>query len=239
MKADLPVVYRKCSAFFAAFPYPLKALRPLLPHPMLVPVTLAPGKGVLVTALFDYQETSIGPYREVGIGFLCRLRTSGPLPLLPALADRYFEDVGTWVHTLPVTTPVADELGRAQWGFPKFVADIRVDRTDDRVACEVTENGQRVLEIAIDRPGRSKPTSLPLRFYSALQDELLFTEITADVTGATTRLRPSARVDVVEHPRTRDLDAASLAGAKPLEVRWFDDYRTMLDRPKIRYRMSA
>ena len=239
MKADLPVVYRKGSAFFAAFPYPLSAIRPLLPNTMLVPATLVPGKGVLVVAVFDYQDTSIGPYREVGIGFQCRLRSSGPLPLLPLLAERFFSDVGAWVHLLPVTTSAADELGRASWGFPKFVADIRIDRTDDHVACEVTEGGERLLHAEIERPGPSRPTSLPLKLYSAIDEELLFTELAIDARGHTSRLRPRARVELSSHSRLRDIDASALTTAKPLEVRWFDDYRTMLDRPAIRYRMSA
>ncbi len=239
MKADLPVVYRKCSAYFAAFPCSLKAIRPLFPHPMLTPITLAPGKGVLVATVFDHRETSIGAYREVGIGFMARLRTSGPLPLLPLLADRWFEDVGTWMQFLSVTTPVANDLARATLGLPSNVADIQLDRTDDHVTCEVTDGGRRLLQIHMDRPGVSRPTALPLRLYSALGDDILFTEMAVDAFGATTRLRPSARLELTDHPLLRDVVDASAGGAKPLEVRWFDDYRTILDRPSIRYRMSA
>jgi len=239
MKADLPIVYRKCSAFFAAFPYPMSAIRPLLPHPMIVPVPLAPGKGVLVAAVFDYQDTSIGPYREVGIGFQCRLRRSGPLPLLPLLAERFFEDVGPWVQFLPVTTDLANDMGRAHWGFPKIVADIRIDQSADRLSCEVLEKGDSLLRIEIERPGRSKPMSLPLRLYSALQDELLFTELSIDAVGSIGRLGTRAHVEIQSHPRTADFDREALARAKPIEVRWFEEYRTMLDRPSIRYRISA
>jgi len=239
MSADLPIVYRKCAAFFAAFPCPMSATRPLLPHPMLAPVMLAPGKGVLVVAVFDYEETSIGPYREVGIGFQCRLRRSGPLPLVPLLAERFFDDVGPWVQFLPVTTQLANDLGRANWGFPKFVADIRIDRADDRVTCEVGENGQTLMRVEIERPGRPKPMALPLRLYSALDEELLFTELHIDAVGATRRLGARARLEIMDHPRMRDFDREALAHAKPIEVRWFDEYRTMLDRPSIRYRMSA
>lgn len=239
MKADPPVVYRKCSAFFAAFPYPLSAIRPVLPSTTLVPVTLVPRKGLLIVAVFDYLDTSIGPYREVGIGFPCRLRTSGPMPLLPLLAERYFPDVGSWVQLLPVTTPIANDLGRAQWGFPKFVADIRIDRTDDHVECEVTENGERLLRVEIERPGISRSTSLPMRLYSTLDDDLLMTELAIDGAGHISKIRPRARLEIASHARTRDLDGAAVANAKPIEVRWFDEYRTMLDRPTIRYRLSA
>lgn len=239
MLADLPIVYRKSAAFFAAFPYPMSAIRGLLPHPMVAPVRLAPGKGVLVVAVFDYEETSIGPYREVGIGFQCRLQRSGPLPLLPLLAERLFDDVGPWVQMLPVTTQAACDVGRANWGFPKFVADIRIERGDQRMTCEVAEGGQALLRVEIERPGRPKPMALPLRLYSALGEELLFTELHVDAVGATRRIGPRAKLEILDHPRTRDLDREAPRLGRPIEVRWFDEYRTLLDRPSIRYRMSA
>lgn len=239
MKADLPIVYRKASAFFAAFPYPLSAIRSLLPNTMLVPASLGLGKGVLVAAVFDYEDTSIGPYREVGLGFQCRMRSSGPLPLLPLLAEKFFGDVGPWVHFLPVTTQAACDAGREHWGFPKIVADIKIDRSDDRVECEVLENDQPLLRIEIDRPGPSKVHSLPLRLYSAKEEDLLFTELHVDAVGSTARTGVKARLTVHDSPRLTDLDRDAISRARPLEVRWFDEYRTMLDRAAIRYRMSA
>lgn len=239
MKADLPIVYRRASAYFAAFPYPLHAIGPLMPHPMIVPVPLGRGgKGALVVAVFDYQDTSIGPYQEVGIGIQCRLRSSAQVPLLPLLAESLFEDVGSLVTFLPVTSQVANDAGRQHWGLPKFVADIRIDRTDDGIQCEVAENGERILKVEIYRPGPSKSFGTPLRIYSTLGDEMLFTQLHCDVTGVIRRRSIAAHVELASHPRVRDLDASALNGAKPLEVRWFDDYRTLLDRPNIRYRLT-
>ncbi|MBK8252892.1 MAG: acetoacetate decarboxylase family protein [Polyangiaceae bacterium] len=239
MKADLPIIYRRSFAVFAAFPCPMRALRELLPQPLLAPIKLGFGKGVLVVAAFDYEDTSIGPYREVGIGFQCRLRRSGPLPIVPLFAERFFDDVGTWVHFLPVTTQQAHDAGREHWGFPKIVGDIRIDRSADSITCEVSQNGEKLLHFSADRPGRSKAMGVPMRFYSQKEDEVLFTELHIDAVGATTRIGARARLDIADSVYTRDLDREALAKSKPLEVRWFDEYRTMLDRPSIRYRASA
>lgn len=239
MKADLPVVYRKSAAFFAAFPYPLRAIRPLLPHSMLAPVTLTPGKGALVVAVFDHQETSLGAHREVGLGFMVRLRTSGPLPLLPLIADRFFEDVGVWMQAFPTTSEASVEIARTMFGAPKQLADVTVARTEDHVDCEVTAGGESVLRIELDRPGLGRNATFPLRSYSALGDDLLFTEMAADAVTASSRFRPSARLTLGRHPMVSDLDPAALTGARPLEVRFCDEYRTILDRPAIRYRMSV
>jgi hypothetical protein len=239
MKADLPIVQRKGTAVLAAFPCALRVLRPLLPHPVLAPASLGFGRGVCVVAVLDHEDTSIGPYREVRVGFPCRLRRSGPLPLIPLLGERFFEDVGTWVQVMPVSTPAAAELARSAWGFPAFVADIRIERSGDRLDCEVIEDGRRVLHVAADRPGNTAPGALPVRLYSALNDEILFTEAHVDARIATARIGARARLELADHPRTRDLDRDALAKAGPLEVRWLDEHRTMLDRPAIRYRMSA
>lgn len=239
MKADLPIVFRKGSAVMAAFPCPLSVIRRLLPHPVLAPVSLGFGKGACVVSALDHEDTSIGPYREVRLGFQCRLRRAGPMPLIPLLAERFFEDVGTWVHLLAVTTEAAADAARASWGLPAIVADVRVERTDDRVDCEVVENGERVLHFAADRPGRPRTAALPVRLYSALGDELLFTEMLADASLASSRIGARARLELADHPRLRDVDREALSKAGPLEVRWLDEHRALLDRPSIRYRMSA
>ena len=75
-----------------------------MPEHRLKPISLWPGKGPLVVAVFDYQETSIGPYLEVGIGIPCRYRHTTAVPLLPLLGERWLEDVGYWLVTLPVNT---------------------------------------------------------------------------------------------------------------------------------------
>jgi hypothetical protein len=239
MKADLPIVYRKGAAFYAAFPYPMSAIRPLMPHPMLAPVSLGLGNGALIVAVFDHEDTSIGPHREVALGFQCRLRRSGPLPLLPLLAERFFDDVGPWLQLHPASTQSASDAGRSHWGFPRLVADIQIERTDDRVACEVTENGQTLMHVEIERAGRPAPMALPLRLYSTLEEELLLTELHIDAVGAIRRFRARAKLELMDHPRVREFDRHALAHARPIEVRWFDEYRTLLDRPSVRYRMSA
>ena len=137
------------------------------------------------------------------------------------------------------TTDIADEMGRKNWGFPKFVADIQIDRTEDSVKCEVLEKGERILGVEIHKPAPSKPFGMPLRLYSTLGEEMLFTQLHVDVVGSIRRRSLAAHLEIAPHARTRDLDPKALEGVKPIEVRWFDEYRTLLDRPSIRYRLSA
>src|SRR5215471_16495745 len=93
-RVELPVVYRRATAYFAAFPCALSAFEGLVPSADLRPLSVWPGTGALVVAVFDYQDTSIGPYGEVGIGIPCRRSVHLAPPLLPLLAERWLEDVG-------------------------------------------------------------------------------------------------------------------------------------------------
>ena len=133
-----PIVYHRARAFFATFSCPLAPLAPLLPEHRLKPISLWPGKGLLVVAVFDYQETTIGPYLEVGIGIPCRYRRTTAVPLFPILGERWLEDVGYWILSLPVTTDAAVQAGRAVWGYPKYLADIDIQASEDRFTCVVS-----------------------------------------------------------------------------------------------------
>lgn len=237
--AALPIVYHRARAFFAAFSCPLQPLEALLPEHRLKPIQLWPGKGTLVIAVFDYQETSIGPYREVGLGIPCRYRKTTAVPLLPLLGERWLEDVGYWIVTLPVTTRAADEAGRAIWGYPKYVADIDIQASDERVTCVVSDGGRPVIRAQIDRPGPSKPLRLPLRTYSLLGDELLLTETAIDGAGVIKKLRTSASLALDPHPRNEPLHDLPNEFTGPAEVRWFDEYRLKLDRARVRYRVGV
>lgn len=239
MNVELPILYRASQAWFAVFPAPIRGLTPLLPDPELRPVQVVPGKGAVVLAVFDYTDTSIGPYREVGLGIPCRYRRSTALPLLPMLAERWLDDVGPWVHLLPVTTELANEAGIKNWGFPKFVADITIDADGSRVACTVSEKGERVLTAVIERPGPSAPLRFPLRLYTRLHDELLLTELAVDAVGAVGYLGTKATLQLEQHPRVRALQGLGLDQASPIAVRWFDEYRTALDRARARYRIGV
>jgi hypothetical protein len=77
-----------------------------------------------------------------------------------------------------------------------------------------------------------------MRTYSQLSDELLLTAIEVDAVGAVRKLGAKARLRIEDHPRTASLRKLNAELAKPLEVRWFDEYRTELDRAWARYRLA-
>src|SRR5262249_40096673 len=144
-----------------------------------------------------------------------------------------------WIVTLPVTTEAADRAGRAIWGYPKYVADIDLQVTDERVTCVVSEGGRAAIRVQIDCPGKSKQIRLPLRTYSLLGDQLHPTEVAIDGAGIIRKFGLSASLALDPHPRNEAFQELLGERAGPLEVRWFDEYRIKLDRARVRYRLGA
>jgi len=233
-----PIVYYRARAFLAAFACPGAALERLLPDPRLRPIQAWPGAGLVVAAVFDYQDSSIGPYTSVAIAIPVRYRKSTAIPLLPLLAERWLGDVGEYIVTLPVTTDAAVDSAESVWGYPAYKADIDLQVTGNRVSCVVSERDRAVMHIDIHRPGTPCPKTLPLRTYSRKEDELLFTETEIDgrVSIAHLGLRASLRFD--PHPRNEALADLPVTYDRPLEVRWFDEYRLQIDRPRAHYRIG-
>lgn len=72
---------------------------------------------------FNYFETSIGPYGEIGVGIPVVFDAS-TIPVLPLLLESYYPRFGFHVMCLPVTTIRARDTGIGVWGYPKFIADM-------------------------------------------------------------------------------------------------------------------
>ena len=237
---SLPILHRKARAWFASFAVAAAPVEKLLPDPSLRLVRYLPGQTALVVAIFEHMDTSIGPYGEVGIGFPVRHNKSTMIPLLPLLAERWLEDLGPWVHLLPVDTEAAREVGTRHWGFPHFLAKIEIDTSPGRIKCTVSQEGKPILAIDIERPSAANERHhFPFRLWSKLGDELLYTALDVDAVGATKKLGAKARLSLEDHPRVAALRALDVARAKCIEVRWFDEYRTALDRAKSRFRIDA
>jgi hypothetical protein len=235
----LPILYRKARAWFAVFPCPLRGAAAMLPDERLKPAQVIPGKAAIVFAVFDFEDTSIGPYREVGIGIPCRYRRTTAIPLVPLLAEKWLDDVGPFITHMPVTTQAANDAGWKHWGYPKFVAAIDIEADDARMRATVSEEGRPILHVEVERPGPSHRIDFPVRPYSKLGDELLLTEFHVDAVGDIRRLGAKASVRIEDHPRAADLKSLGLDGARPIEVRWCDEYRTELDRARARYRIGV
>ena len=131
----LPIFYEDASLLVAIWRVDGKRAQPLVPvdfEPWLVL-----GKALAMLCIFEYRQTSIGPYGEIGLALLVRKKGTKP-SLLRALGDlRKEEDQALYVVNLPVTTEEAHAAGVEIWGYPKYVRNIETRFTRDEVHAEL------------------------------------------------------------------------------------------------------
>jgi len=88
------------------------------------------GKSLVALALFEYKDTTVGIYNEVGLAIGVKekeKKVSFPtLQLFKLLFKLNPQNIpiGFYILHLPVTTKEANVAGREIWGYPKFITEI-------------------------------------------------------------------------------------------------------------------
>jgi len=103
---DLPIMYYRDDSFMGMFPAAYEPVRTLLPSRDLYPVTLPDGRATVGIFAFNYLETGIGPYGEIGVAIPCTHGHQAPA-LVPLLLESRYPGWGGFVLHLPVTSLVA------------------------------------------------------------------------------------------------------------------------------------
>lgn len=184
----------------------------MLPGQELHPLRFG-SRGLLVVAVIDYQDTTIGKYVEYCIGIACtrgRKPMRQPLPLLfPGRCG-----TGVYIYDLPVSSEISVKGGLGIWGMAKRHANLDFVVDKDRVSSQYDLDGQTVLRVDVPR---SKWPALPFVFSGVGWGDfrgLLFKSY-INVRGRAGlvlgRRRKDARLLIGDHERAaplRDLDVS-------------------------------
>jgi hypothetical protein len=169
---ELPVRVTGGSSLACIYRVSLEAARAVLPTDCFEPVPVGDQALVQVTAL-QYDESSIGPYNELGVMVLARRPGTVPSRMRMLMSLSSVEDAGWFVVNLPVTTGFACAAGRELWGYPNYLT--RVDTEFDREGAQIILGGELVLEhrarFSVKMPGR------PFVYLSELEERLLRTVV--------------------------------------------------------------
>lgn len=116
---DLPILYFDNSNFMSMFEVEYEAANAFLKDKGLTAVRFTGGKALVVVGFYEYRETAIADYNEVGVAIAC-VPSGVKAPCLPLLSlyqplDK--QQVGFHVIDLPVTTQAACVAGREVWGI--------------------------------------------------------------------------------------------------------------------------
>ncbi len=143
----LPVFYRKARAFMATFPASIFSLKRLLPDPRFTPAQVFPGMGLVALAAFEYYDTDIHAYNEFSISIMLNNPHMLKMPGYNILMQLLEFNLYTYILHLPVTTEIALRGGIDLYNYPKFLASIDFSDTEERIICDLKEEGDRILRI--------------------------------------------------------------------------------------------
>lgn len=209
---ELPILYRDASLLGMFFSIDLERARGLFAGMCIEPWPVA-GRAIATICAWEYRDSSVGAYGEVGLGIQSRRRGSRPSLARLGVDMRAQEEQGIWVVTLPVTTEAAYTAGVDLWGYPKYVTPIST-----RFASDTSVGlGQ---ELSIDcAPLRGpKLPGFPFITYTERGGRLIRTIIEVDHRArwdVGSRARVSITGDGPTASRMREL---GMAGMKPVAV---------------------
>lgn len=173
---ELPILYFRDDFFGAFFSADEAALRAVLPSDNLHPLTLGRGRALFGIGAFNYLDTSVGPYGEVGV-VVPVVHGKRPLPFVPALLEARYPGFGAVVLHLPVTKRIARDAGRGEWGYTKFVADMQFVSTPEHHECQLSEGAEAILTLRVKKGGTLLRDERPLVTYSVKDAKLVRTTI--------------------------------------------------------------
>lgn len=221
-EVDFPIAYYDTSELIALFEADPEPVRQAMRDVRLSPVLIG-GKARIALVFFEYRDTSIGPYNEVGLATLAMPEGESAPPSLVSAIDVLRNPrkrrVGIHVLKLPVTTAIANAAGREMWGFPKFVTPIDVDLGDSTFSGRVADPDdpqKDILKLSGKLPPRLPVPPVGLMLLSQLDGTVLRTIVEArgphrggPARGLQLKVGDSA------HPMATQLRDLGLDGARP------------------------
>ncbi|MCL2777240.1 MAG: acetoacetate decarboxylase family protein [Polyangiaceae bacterium] len=219
----LPILYRDVTNVIALFLVPHEGAEELLVGTGLVADNAGRQRVLAALSFYEYRDTSIGSYNEVGTAIFAR-RDGEPSRLLSVtdtVLPAKLRRSAAWVVDLPVTTHAANAAGREIWGYPKFVTDISFRLEGRSVETSVHDpGGTDVIVTLSGELGRGLPAPpIDVVTYTRLDAQLIRTHI--DVRGWQTIHSPGSvrlRVGTSEHRMAKNLRTLGLENAVPIAI---------------------
>lgn len=141
IKMQMTTHYHDASMFNASFRVPLDKVKKLLPSTKLLPIELNPGVAEILVQANEFRHIDIlFPYNEVVIAIpvSCQIESKTSIPL------------ALWYLYLPVSTEDSRWGGVENYGFPKFVAEIKIDSNTNTPQCHLMHEGSKIMTLKVN-----------------------------------------------------------------------------------------
>lgn len=211
-----PAFYRDLGLMMAVMTCDLKVARALLPSPRLKPLALLPGVGLVGINCFEYRDTDLGPYNEVGVSVAVQVDGTSTPGWLSAARSNLSRRYHGFVASLPVNTQIAVHGGLDFFNYPKYLARIGFATSADRWACTLRDpaddqqicsfDGARLADVHSQRA--AAPRRAEFFSYPVMEGRLLRARFVLDMQAhASTYFGSAFRVHPTRHPRCAALAA--------------------------------
>ena len=220
-------------AFFSA---PINNVTKILPTNRLKPVIIGRGRTIYGIVAYEYLDTAIGPYSEVGMVVTCMCDPVFNVPLLPAIFSQAFP-VAFYFHHLPVTTKIALDSRMEIWGYPKFLATIRFEESSDGRRCVLEAGGEHILTLEVKKGGQTKQDISEFKTLGLKDGTLLETRARTKRQLWSTRKTGTASLELGEHPIADELRSLSV-NPKPLKALYSPAMQTIVNAPREKLKLE-
>ena len=231
---DLPILYHRDDLFGLFFSASFERVAATMPSAHLHPATLpgVGGRALVGVVAFNYFDTSIGPYGEVGIVVPVVYGEKPPPAVIPLLLEGSWPGYGYLVLHLPVTTTMARDAGRGEWGYTKFVADMRFTTTPEYHECYLSEGASKILMLRTPRKGMLSRDTRPLVTYSVRSGDLVKTVIPQQGICRNALLPRAWRLEPGDHEVAESLRRLELS-SRPLLARTYIERSAILPAGEV------
>ncbi|MGE5252225.1 MAG: acetoacetate decarboxylase family protein [Bacteroidota bacterium] len=238
-----PALYYDVSTLMAFFATEYYRAASKLSAIGLKPGVMWGNKAVVGLAFYEYRDTSLGPYNEVGLA-IPALPAHQSLPFggwLDLYASVKTRRLGFYILNLPVTSEFACQSGVEFYGYPKFVTEIPFHLDSESFNSQVRDpNGKDEIVTLSGRLGPGIPgRAMDLVTFSVLNAKSM--RATVNVRGGV-RMRTGRglrlQVGLSLHEMARNCCDLGLDGARPFLVSETHEFQSRLN-PAEEYDWTA
>ncbi len=175
----LPAFYRDCSIVTGLFLCDYERVANKLENTGLFPAELQKGKALVMLSIYEYRDTTFGPYIEASFITAVYPCSCGKPPFMPLQmfmgADR--KKLGYYFIDLSLNASLPCTAGREIWGLPKFITDIsfKCDGKDFEGRIPDPKTGENIVTLKAPFGKGVGMPAMDMVFYSNHDDSILKT----------------------------------------------------------------
>ena len=231
---SLPILYHRDDAFGLYFTADYERVKAVMPSDRLHPVVLPGNRAIMAMGIFNYIDTSIGPYGEVAVALpaVFDKKITAFNGWFPALMESAYPGFGVVVMHLPVTTQDARDAGRREWGYTKFIADMRFTITPEYFECRMHEDDRHILDIRVKKRGIYLRNEKSFTTFSVKNGNLIKTTISQTATKRVSLKTAGSYLKLGDHPMAESIRRLKIS-SRPFMSVYYPERSAILPPGKV------